>query len=143
MDSLKSAHSKSAQANDTSTHPCVKCGACCSFFRVIFAKDETHPLSFNVPKDLTEKINTNERIMIGTNQVKPRCVALTGQIGKAVGCTIYENRPSCCRRFAPSYENGVKNPNCDLARKSKGLKPLKPSDFPPPSPDREGPTADL
>lgn len=125
------AQSKSSLVKaDVSSHPCVRCGACCSFFRVIFAKDEIHPLSHHVPKDLTEKLNTDERIMIGTNQVKIRCVALTGQIGQSVSCSIYENRPSCCRRFQASYENGVKNPNCDLARKSKGLKPLTPRDFP-------------
>ncbi|MGE5085727.1 MAG: YkgJ family cysteine cluster protein [Bacillota bacterium] len=131
MDSLKQAQEKSTQKNDLYVHPCVKCGACCSFFRVIFDKDEVHPMSHHVPKEFTEKINTNERIMLGTNQVKIRCVALTGQIGQSVSCSIYENRPSCCRRFAASYENGSKNPNCDLARKAKGLKPLKPSDFPP------------
>jgi Fe-S-cluster containining protein len=93
-------------------------------------------MSHNVPKDLTEKINTNERIMLGTNQPKIRCIALSGQIGKSVGCTIYENRPTCCRKFAASYENGSRNPNCDLARKSKGLKPLRPSDFPPKTADQ-------
>ena len=137
------AQSKSSLVTaDVSTHPCVRCGACCSFFRVIFAKDETHPMSHDVPKDLTEKLNTNERIMIGTNQVKIRCVALMGQIGQSVSCSIYENRPSCCRRFQASYENGTHNPNCDLARKSKGLKPLRPQDFPRPEPAPKAPLVD-
>jgi Fe-S-cluster containining protein len=30
-----------------------------------------------------------------------RCVALRGEVGRAAGCTIYENRPQACRNFEP------------------------------------------
>ncbi len=111
-------------------HPCVKCGACCATFRVLFEPAETKADSLNVPKDLTEKVDQNTLAILGTNQTRPRCVALGGHIGKSVGCTIYERRPSCCREFKPSYEDGIKNPRCDFARKGKGLRPLRPSDYP-------------
>jgi uncharacterized protein len=94
--------------------------------------------SLKVPKDVTEKIDTTTRVMMGTNQPKPRCVALAGRIGVEVGCSIYNQRPTCCREFVPSYENGKRNPRCDQARKGKGLKALSPSDwliYPSPEPE--------
>ncbi len=60
---------------------------------------------------------------------RPRCVALSGEIGISVSCAIYENRPTPCRRFTASYENGVREPRCDEARLRHGLKPLTKSDF--------------
>lgn len=110
-------------------HPCVKCGACCATYRVLFDAAETAPETFNVPKELTEKVSATELALLGTNETKPRCVALQGKIGHEVGCTIYARRPACCREFKPSFEDGLKNPRCDQARKGKGLKPLRPSDY--------------
>jgi Fe-S-cluster containining protein len=62
--------------------------------------------------------------MQGTNQANPRCVALTGEIGKQVGCSIYANRPSPCREFVAGDEDV--NPFCDKARAKYGLPPLIP-----------------
>jgi len=58
-----------------------------------------------------------------------RCVALEGRIGEKVGCSIYVNRPSPCRAFAASFENGKRNPRCDEARSAHGLKPLQRTDW--------------
>lgn len=110
-------------------HPCVKCGACCATYRVLFDRSEIQADSLNVPKELTEKIDENTLAILGTNMVRPRCIALQGHIGKSVECTIYARRPSCCREFVPSYENNLKNTRCDEARKGKGLKPLEPKDY--------------
>lgn len=111
-------------------HPCVRCGACCGTYRVLFAHSEIKTAPYNVPADLTEKVDSDNLAMIGTNEVKPRCVALAGSIGKRVECTIYNRRPSCCREFKPSFEDGVRNPRCDQARRGKGLKPLTPREYP-------------
>lgn len=105
------------------------CGACCGTYRVLFSRTETQPSSLHVPKELTEKVDGETLAMMGTNQMKPRCVALLGKIGKEVGCSIYLNRPSCCREFKPSFEDGQRNPRCDQARQGKGLKPLRLSDW--------------
>lgn len=110
-------------------HPCVRCGACCAYFRVLFDRSELQDEKYKVPKDLTQKVEGNTLAILGTNEPKPRCVALGGKIGHSVGCTIYANRPSCCREFKASFEDGTRNPRCDDARRSKGLKPLKPSDY--------------
>jgi Fe-S-cluster containining protein len=113
-------------------HPCLSCGACCATFRVLFYWRETeksgaaHP----VPLELTEDTDDFRKCMKGTNQKNQiQCVALKGRIGKYVGCQIYENRPSTCRAFAASYENGKPNKKCDLARAAHGLKPLRPCDW--------------
>jgi len=112
-----------------SIHPCVRCGACCATFRVLFDRAELDSASFNVPKDLTEKVDELKLAILGTNEARPRCLALSGRIGHAVGCTIYLQRPSCCRDFKPSYEDGIRNTRCDFARRGKGLKPLTMSDW--------------
>jgi len=62
--------------------------------------------------------------MRGTDARMPRCVALDGEIGLAVRCTIYERRASPCRDFPFSYADGERNERCDQARKSHGLPPL-------------------
>lgn len=81
-------------------NPCINCGACCATFRVSFYWSESDPFAGgSVPAELTEKISPNLVSMKGTNQPAPRCVALAGEIGSEVGCTIYENRSSTCREF--------------------------------------------
>ncbi len=77
--------------------------------------------SHHVPERLTEKISLHQSAMNGTNQKLPRCEALSGVVGKSVRCQIYENRPSPCRSFSASFENGEKDDRCDRARLNKGL----------------------
>jgi uncharacterized protein len=62
--------------------------------------------------------------MQGSEEVTPRCTALVGVVGKKNHCSVYENRPSPCRNFAPSYELGVHNERCDQARAGHGLSAL-------------------
>lgn len=108
-------------------HVCLSCGACCTMFRVSFYWGEADPaFGGSVPVELTEKLNESRRVMKGTNQVRPRCIALAGTIGEKVTCTIYEDRPSPCRAFSVSWENGIHNPDCDRARAVYGLVPVTP-----------------
>ena len=110
-------------------HPCLNCGACCAFYRVSFHWSETLAESFNVPKARTESISNHLNAMCGTNQAQPQCVALVGVVGKSTSCEIYDNRPSCCRSFKASFEDGSQNLDCEKARKSKGLKLLTLDDW--------------
>jgi Fe-S-cluster containining protein len=115
-------------------HPCLSCGACCAHFRVSFYWGETDPsLATNpVPAELTEKISPFLSCMKGTNEPdSPRCLALSGEVGRRVACTIYENRSSSCRNFEASFENGSENPRCADARNKKGLPPLTAQDWEP------------
>lgn len=115
-------------------HPCLKCGACCAFYRVSFHWSETLSDSFNVPDEFVNELTSHMSVMKGTNKRDPQCMALKGKVGEYVTCSIYEQRPSCCRNFKASYEDGVRNKRCDEARISKGLKPLKPQDWDTPIP---------
>lgn len=109
------------------SNPCLTCGACCAAFRASFywaEGDDATP--GGVPVELTEQLDSHRRCMRGTNQPQPRCVALAGVPGVSVQCTIYEQRPSVCKEFAPSWFGGVYNERCDQARATRGLPPLTP-----------------
>ncbi|GHT81351.1 hypothetical protein AGMMS49543_03700 [Betaproteobacteria bacterium] len=63
--------------------------------------------------------------MRGTDDAPPRCIALTGEIGREVSCAIYARRPSPCHDFAPYAALGMGEPACDRARARHGLEPLR------------------
>lgn len=105
-------------------NPCMTCGACCAFFRVSFYWAEASDAGGPVPVHLTEPVSPFLRCMAGTNQKQSRCGALSGSPGENVSCTIYENRPSACREFAMSGEDGEVNEACNRARARYGLPPL-------------------
>lgn len=87
-------------------NPCLDCGICCTHFRISFywAEADDAPGGF-VPAEMTEKLNHTLRCMKGSNQVPRRCSALSGEVGRQVACSIYENRPTPCREF-PVYFRG-------------------------------------
>ena len=104
---------------------CLTCGACCATFRVSFYWGEAEAsLGGVVPIELTEKLNDFRRVMRGTNQPRPRCIALEGDVGHCVTCTIYPTRPTPCRDFPVSWSNGEANEECDKARSAWGLPPI-------------------
>ncbi|WP_339137230.1 MAG: YkgJ family cysteine cluster protein [Candidatus Electrothrix sp. GW3-4] len=112
------------------TNPCLTCGACCAFYRASFYWAETASgTPGGVPDHLTEKMNDFRAQMKGMKGPTPRCIAMTGEIGKSVCCSIYEQRASVCRNFPPSLLDGVLNERCDRARLAHGLKPLTPEDW--------------
>jgi Fe-S-cluster containining protein len=109
------------------TNPCLNCGACCSHFRVAFYHGELnyHPAGF-VPDEMAEKVNGDYACMSGTKYGGGRCIALRGTIGKSISCSIYENRPTPCRKYRVWLEDGSPNPDCQKLRAQIGLKLLEP-----------------
>lgn len=103
---------------------CQQCGACCASFRVSFPADELDDAAGTVPSVLTEPLGTGLACMLGTAAAPFRCRALSGQIGVAAGCKIYELRPQVCRDFAPMAQLGISDASCDAARRRHGLPPL-------------------
>ncbi|MCV9877369.1 YkgJ family cysteine cluster protein [Brenneria izbisi] len=108
---------------------CMRCGACCAYFRVSFYWAEADDGGGCVPAQLTEPLSPFLRCMAGTNSKKPRCSALEGKIGGSVSCSIYINRPSPCREFVQSRVkefgvNGQITDACSRARAYYGLPPL-------------------
>lgn len=109
-------------------HPCLTCGACCATFRVSFYWAEIEGEG-GVPAELTVPVTPFRAAMDGTHRANPRCVALDGQLGASVRCTIHPRRPTPCREFAASYEDGTPHERCDEARARHGLAPLQPSSW--------------
>ncbi len=97
-------------------NPCICCGACCAYFRVSFYWGETsvHP-DGSVPIELTEPVSPYYVAMRGTNQAKKRCVALAGEVGQEVSCTIYAARSSSCHECQAGDER------CNRARRAWGM----------------------
>lgn len=112
-------------------HPCQKCGACCASFRVSFYWIEAEPYIENsVPQTFIEDLDLSTRCMSGTNKKhQPKCSALHGRVGLLANCSIYQNRPSPCRNFKASYEDGFQQIRCDQARAKHGLKALTKTDW--------------
>lgn len=78
---------------------------------------------------LTDDLTQTYRVMKGTDSATPHCIALQGEIGHSVFCSIYAHRSTPCREFTPSYADGRHNPRCDKARGAHGLPPLRPEDW--------------
>lgn len=101
---------------------CQTCGACCAAFRVDFHPAELAGGAFawgeGVPPTLTVALTPALVRLRGTDEAAPRCVALAGEIGQNVACTIYDGRPSPCREFDTTHTA------CTRARQRHGLPPL-------------------
>ncbi|WP_409299597.1 YkgJ family cysteine cluster protein [Pseudomonas sp. KCJK8993] len=107
--------------------PRLNCGACCSYFRVSFFWGECASSGGTVPDELVQSITPSRVAMLGTDCKSPRCIALEGEVGKSVSCSIYAQRGSPCREFEASWVDGQHNADCDAARAAFGLAPLEPA----------------
>jgi len=108
-------------------NPCLSCGACCAWFRVSFYWRECDDqCPGGVPAGLTEDLGPFRRVMKGTGRIPPRCIALEGEVGTSVYCSIYARRPGICREVEASYATGRPSEQCDKARLAFGMLPLTP-----------------
>lgn len=96
---------------------CQRCGACCASFRVSFYWTEA--AQNGLPDAAIEQISPHLGCLAGTNQPQPRCHALAGEVGGAVACLRYAQRPSPCREVQPGDEK------CTRARAIHGLLPVE------------------
>ncbi len=99
-------------------NPCMSCGACCAHFRIMLHSDEVEPVG-RVPRALVNPVGA-AFCMKGTDVFPPRCIALEGELGQVVRCTIYADRPQVCREFNEYELDGMPNPSCF---KLRGLVP--------------------
>lgn len=103
---------------------CTSCGACCSHYRVSFYWAE------DVPEEFTLPLPPFRSCMKGTSSRPIRCIALTGNVGACVSCSIYDKRPSTCRNFGLNYMDGepfsepLQLEGCNAARAAWNLPPL-------------------
>jgi uncharacterized protein len=111
-------------------NPCLECGACCAHYRVSFYWSEADPaVGGMTPPEVTTKLTPHHAVLRGTELPPRRCVALVGEIGKSVSCTIYARRPSPCSELQPSWADGTRNERCDRARAAHGLPALERGDY--------------
>lgn len=105
---------------------CECCGACCAAYRVDFHPAELSKTaqSAGVPVDMAIVLTPKLMRMKGTDDASPRCIALTGEIGQHVGCSIYADRPSPCHEFNPWAALGIVDDACNRARQRHGLPPI-------------------
>ncbi|MCK2094386.1 YkgJ family cysteine cluster protein [Thauera aromatica] len=104
---------------------CTRCGACCAAFRVDFHHSELASRApGGVPDALVVPVTATLVRMRGTDAALPRCIALEGEVGGAVRCTLYAARPSPCRDFAPYAALGIGDEACARARRRHGLEAL-------------------
>lgn len=93
--------------------PCQSCGACCDYSadwpRFSLESDATLAL-------IPEKFIAANRS--GMRCAGNRCAALSGTVGEATACTIYDHRPEVCRACLPGDDA------CAMARQRHGLPPL-------------------
>lgn len=79
------------------TFDCRSCGGCCAY-------SDTWP-EFIEDTDgdgIDDALIDMDRGMMRCNG--DRCLALVGEVGKDVSCSVYENRPSVCREFQPGTD---------------------------------------
>lgn len=77
-----------------------------------------------MPDNLTTKVNDFYSCMKGTEGRNSRCVALLGEVGSQVRCSVYQNRPSTCSEFSYHSETIAGNADCNRARAHFGLAAL-------------------
>lgn len=98
---------------------CQTCGACCASLRVDFHPAElaggAFPWGKGVPPEMTVPVTPAIVRLRGTDDHSPRCIALAGEVGVQVACTIYGSRPSPCREF------NIEHAACNKARQRCGL----------------------
>jgi Fe-S-cluster containining protein len=97
-------------------NPCTACGACCAAYRVDFHRlDLDTAPGGAVPAGLTFPLTANLVRLRGTDDFPPRCIALEGEIGQTVRCTIYAQRPGPCQELEAGSDA------CNRARRRHGL----------------------
>ena len=97
----------------TDPSPCQACGACCSY-----SKDWPR---FSLESDaalakIPEKFVADT--LAGMRCEGDRCSALTGTIGAATACAIYDVRPDVCRACVAGDDA------CAMARAHYGMAPI-------------------
>jgi len=92
---------------------CQRCGACCAHFRVSFYWAEAE--AWGLPSALVHPLPPLHACMAGTANKPRRCVALAGELGQQVACTVYAQRPSPCREVQPG------DAQCLKARAAHGM----------------------
>lgn len=102
---------------------CVTCGACCCNtdenraegfvdYVEVFASDALRRRRDLLARLAVRNDHGQVHLKLGADG---RCVALSGELGRSVHCTIYDLRPAVCRRVQAGSEE------CLRARRERGV----------------------
>lgn len=94
---------------------CQSCGACCAYQAdwPRFSLESDEQLAQIPEKFIADDLSGMRFELDAKGQC--RCTALTGELGKHVGCAVYDVRPQVCRDCMPG------DPECHIARKAFGF----------------------
>ena len=98
---------------------CLTCGACCAFLLCVSVKPTDSTADSYLWK-ITDKGKLGDTVVdefMRRNIETAACIALSGEVGEAVGCKIYEDRPQVCREFEAGSDK------CHAIRRSYGIEP--------------------
>lgn len=99
---------------------CLTCGACCQSLLCVGVRpsDSVDP---ELSWDITVQTDDGEIVVdryLRRNEETLACVALEGNIGERVACTIYETRPTMCHHFDAGSDR------CHAIRRAFGIEPF-------------------
>jgi Fe-S-cluster containining protein len=79
---------------------CTTCGGCCAFsYDWPEFTDESDLQMEGIPLELCDVEHGRMKC------AGDRCLALTGEVGRQVSCSVYPNRPNVCRAFEPGSDD--------------------------------------
>lgn len=87
-------------------YECIKCGACCNYFHNIpILPEEVSLIDKNLKQyTMISPLQTKNGLSMKFVEGTKRCIALEGQIGQSVKCSVYDIRPPVCRKFEPGSD---------------------------------------
>ena len=98
---------------------CQTCGACCTALPCVDVRaiDPTPAENYwnIIIRGQSGAITVNRQLK--RDSETGNCLALKGEVGKTVGCGIYENRPEDCRKFDAGSDR------CHALRRAYNLEP--------------------
>lgn len=105
------------------TYDCRTCGACCTNPDENRAEGFVHYVEVHPRDAILNERELVRRLVVHDPDGVPhlrldgsgRCVALLGKLGKSVRCSIYEHRPTPCRKVEAGSER------CLAHRRERGL----------------------
>ena len=91
---------------------CTRCGACCTNPNENRAEGFVDYVEVLAKDSLLAEPDLVKRLVVYNGAGEPhlrlhqdgRCLALRGRLGHRVSCTIYERRPTACRKVEPGSE---------------------------------------
>ncbi|MCS6805306.1 MAG: YkgJ family cysteine cluster protein [Acidobacteriota bacterium] len=105
-------------SSESQVPDCLTCGACCAYLHQVPVL-----ISDPTPRRLTWQVwDANDRAGAKSYWLRRdphdgQCIALDGQVGERVRCTIYPLRPQSCRAFEAGSDR------CHAVRRMYGLEP--------------------